>query len=99
MPGLARVGNLELVARQVVEGFITGRHRSPFHGFSAEYLDHRAYTPGDELATLDWQIVARTGYEPIDLGLQFKYPITRTNDGIVQTARYRFSAWRSVCRL
>jgi uncharacterized protein (DUF58 family) len=58
--GLARVGNLELVARQVVEGFITGRHRSPFHGFSAEYLDHRAYTPGDELATLDWKIVART---------------------------------------
>jgi uncharacterized protein (DUF58 family) len=58
--GLARVGHLELVARQVVEGFITGRHRSPFHGFSAEYLDHRAYTPGDELATLDWKIVAKT---------------------------------------
>ena len=58
--GLARVGNMELVARQVVEGFITGRHRSPFHGFSAEYLDHRAYTPGDQISTIDWKVLART---------------------------------------
>jgi uncharacterized protein (DUF58 family) len=58
--GLARVGNLELVARQVVEGFLTGRHRSPYHGFSVEYLDHRAYSPGDELRHLDWKIFART---------------------------------------
>src|SRR5438093_3108182 len=58
--GLARVGNLELVARQVVEGFLTGRHRSPYHGFSVEYLDHRAYAPGDEIRTIDWKILART---------------------------------------
>src|SRR5690348_501067 len=58
--GLARIGHVELVARQVVEGFLTGRHRSPYHGFSVEYLDHRAYTPGDELRTLDWRILART---------------------------------------
>src|SRR6267143_821930 len=58
--GLSRVGNMELVARQVVEGFLTGRHRSPYHGFSVEYLDHRAYAPGDELRTLDWKILART---------------------------------------
>jgi uncharacterized protein (DUF58 family) len=58
--GLARVGNMELVARQVVEGFLTGRHRSPCHGFSVEYLDHRAYSPGDEIRTLDWKILART---------------------------------------
>jgi uncharacterized protein (DUF58 family) len=57
--GLARVGNMELVARQVVEGFLTGRHRSPYHGFSVEYLDHRAYTPGDDLRSLDWKILAR----------------------------------------
>ncbi|HUY93462.1 MAG TPA: DUF58 domain-containing protein [Pirellulales bacterium] len=57
--GLARIGRMELVARQVVEGFLTGRHRSPYHGFSVEYLDHRAYTPGDELRTLDWRILAR----------------------------------------
>jgi uncharacterized protein (DUF58 family) len=57
--GLSRVGNMELVAKQVVEGFLTGRHRSPYHGFSVEYLDHRAYTPGDDLRNLDWKIVAR----------------------------------------
>ncbi len=58
--GLARVGNMELVARQVVEGFVTGRHRSPYHGFSVEYLDHRPYSPGDDPRTLDWKILART---------------------------------------
>src|SRR4051794_16132377 len=58
--GLARVGNMELVARQVVEGFLTGRHRSPYHGFSVEYLDHRPYVPGDDLRTIDWKILART---------------------------------------
>ena len=58
--GLARVGHMELVARQVVEGFLTGRHRSPYHGFSVEYLDHRSYTPGDDLRTIDWKILART---------------------------------------
>ncbi|HMC67419.1 MAG TPA: DUF58 domain-containing protein [Gemmataceae bacterium] len=58
--GLARVGHMELVARQVVEGFLTGRHRSPYHGFSVEYLDHRAYAPGDEIRTIDWKILART---------------------------------------
>jgi uncharacterized protein (DUF58 family) len=58
--GLSRVGNMELVARQVVEGFLTGRHRSPYHGFSVEYLDHRAYSPGDEIRSLDWKILART---------------------------------------
>ncbi len=58
--GLARIGNLELVAKQVVEGFLTGRHRSPYHGFSVEYLDHRSYSPGDEIRTLDWKVLART---------------------------------------
>jgi uncharacterized protein (DUF58 family) len=58
--GLARVGHMELVARQVVEGFLTGRHRSPYHGFSVEYLDHRPYTPGDDLRGIDWKILART---------------------------------------
>ena len=58
--GLHRVGNMELVAKQVVEGFLTGRHRSPYHGFSVEYLDHRSYTPGDEIRNLDWKIVARS---------------------------------------
>src|SRR5258708_9534638 len=58
--GLAKVGHMELVARQVVEGFLIGRHRSPYPGFSVEYLDHRAYTPGDDIRAIDWKILART---------------------------------------
>ena len=58
--GLARLGSLDLVAKQVVEGFLTGRHRSPYHGFSVEYLDHRPYTPGDDTRTLDWKMLARS---------------------------------------
>lgn len=58
--GLARVGGLELVARQVVEGFLSGRHQSPYQGFSVEFLDHRQYTQGDELRALDWKLLART---------------------------------------
>src|SRR5438105_3200487 len=57
---LARIGSMELVAREVVEGFVSGRHRSPYHGFSVEYADHRAYAPGDDLRGLDWKILART---------------------------------------
>jgi uncharacterized protein (DUF58 family) len=58
--GLARIGNLELIAKQVVEGFLTGKHRSPYHGFSVEYLDHRSYAPGDDMRMLDWKVVARS---------------------------------------
>ena len=66
-PGLARIGNMELVARQVVEGFLTGRHRSPYHGFSVEYLDHRPYTPGDDLRAMDWKKLARSDKYQIKL--------------------------------
>ena len=58
--GLSRIGRLELIARQAVEGFLTGRHRSPYQGFSVEYLDHRPYTPGDEIRALDWKVLARS---------------------------------------
>lgn len=58
---VAKVGNIELVARLVVEGFITGLHRSPYHGFSVEFAEHRAYRPGDEIKHLDWKVYARTG--------------------------------------
>ncbi|MCU0329536.1 MAG: DUF58 domain-containing protein [Candidatus Kapabacteria bacterium] len=57
---IARLGTLELRARKVVEGFITGLHRSPFHGFSAEFSEHRQYRMGDELKHIDWRIFGRT---------------------------------------
>jgi uncharacterized protein (DUF58 family) len=57
---LARLGTLELKARAIVEGFLTGLHRSPFKGFSVEFAEYRQYLPGDDLATLDWKVYART---------------------------------------
>jgi uncharacterized protein (DUF58 family) len=56
---VARFGGIEIVAAGVVEGFLTGIHRSPFRGFSVEFTEHRAYQPGDELRYLDWKILAR----------------------------------------
>jgi uncharacterized protein (DUF58 family) len=59
-PGaLARLGRCELLARGVVEGFITGKHKSPFKGFSVEFAEHRQYAPGDDLRNLDWRVLAR----------------------------------------
>jgi uncharacterized protein (DUF58 family) len=57
---LARVADLELVARIVVEGLVSGLHRSPFHGYSAEFSQYRHYRPGDDLKYVDWKLVART---------------------------------------
>lgn len=57
---LARLQNLGLVARGVVEGSITGLHHSPYHGFSIEFAEHRAYAPGDSPRYLDWRMLART---------------------------------------
>lgn len=57
---LARIDNLELVARAVVEGFLNGLHRSVQLGFSTEFAQHRAYVPGDDLRRLDWRVFART---------------------------------------
>ena len=51
---------LELIARQVVEGFIIGLHKSPFHGFSVEFAEHRQYNPGDDLRHIDWRVYGRS---------------------------------------
>lgn len=58
--GLAKVLRMELVAREVVQGFLSGRHPSPYHGSSVEYADHRPYSMGDELRALDWKLLAKT---------------------------------------
>lgn len=57
---ISQIGNLELLAKQVVEGFIIGLHKSPFHGFSVEFAEHRQYNPGESLRNLDWKVFART---------------------------------------
>ncbi len=57
---LMRIRNLELRARVVVEGFLNGLHRSPFHGFSVEFTEYRQYTPGDDPKYVDWKLFARS---------------------------------------
>jgi uncharacterized protein (DUF58 family) len=57
---IAQFGNLELLANQVVEGFITGLHKSPFHGFSVEFAEHRLYNTGESTRHIDWKLYGRT---------------------------------------
>jgi len=57
---IARLGSMELKARTVVEGFLSGLHRSPYKGFSVEFAEYRQYLPGDDLSTLDWKVFARS---------------------------------------
>jgi uncharacterized protein (DUF58 family) len=57
---LKRLENLELLAKQVVEGFIIGLHKSPFHGFSVEFAEHRIYNQGESTKNIDWKVFART---------------------------------------
>jgi uncharacterized protein (DUF58 family) len=57
---VARLGTLELKARTIVEGLLSGLHRSPFKGFSVEFAEYRQYIPGDDLSTIDWKVYARS---------------------------------------
>lgn len=58
---LAKVRGLELQARLVVEGYLSGMHKSPYHGFSVEFAQHREYVPGDDIRHVDWKVYGRTG--------------------------------------
>ena len=57
---LTQFGSLEFLARQIVEGFITGLHKSPFHGFSVEFAEHRLYNTGEPIRHIDWKLYGRT---------------------------------------
>jgi uncharacterized protein (DUF58 family) len=57
---IQQFGNLELIAKQVVEGFIVGLHKSPFHGFSVEFAEHRLYNTGESIKHIDWKLFGRT---------------------------------------
>lgn len=57
---LARLGSMELRAKMIVEGVMSGTHRSPYHGFSVEFAQHRPYAPGDDIRHLDWKVYGRT---------------------------------------
>lgn len=57
---LARLEGLELRARSIVEGYVAGQHRSPFHGYSVEFAEHREYVPGDDLRYVDWKVFGKS---------------------------------------
>src|SRR6516164_8377502 len=57
---IRQVARLDLRAKFIVEGFLSGLHASPFHGFSVEFSEHRTYAPGDDLKDLDWNVYAKT---------------------------------------
>ena len=57
---LQKLGDLELIAREVVEGLRVGSHRSPLKGFSTEFAHHRQYSPGDPIRSIDWRVFGRT---------------------------------------
>src|SRR3979409_669662 len=57
---LAKYGRLALIARNVVEGFLSGVHKSPYKGFSVEFAEHRQYYPGDEIRHIDWRVYGKT---------------------------------------
>ncbi|HIN78811.1 MAG TPA: DUF58 domain-containing protein, partial [Gemmatimonadetes bacterium] len=64
---LARISNLELLARTVVDGFLNGLHRSPYLGFSLEFAEHRQYMPGDDIRRIDWKLFGRSDRHYIKL--------------------------------
>src|ERR1044071_4079654 len=57
---LSQMARLQLRAERVVEGVISGLHKSPYHGYSVEFAQHREYTPGDEIRYIDWRVAARS---------------------------------------
>ena len=61
---IAQHASLELLARQMVEGFITGLHHSPHFGMSVDFAEHRGYVPGDDIRRVDWRLFARTVEKP-----------------------------------
>ena len=60
LSSIKKFENLELLAKELVEGFITGLHRSPYHGFSVEFADHKHYNFGESTRNIDWKVFAKT---------------------------------------
>jgi uncharacterized protein (DUF58 family) len=102
----SEIKNLELLARQVVEGFITGMHKSPFHGFSVEFSEHKLYNKGESTRHIDWKLFAKTEklytkkYEEetnlrchiiIDNSASMHYPVLKTQS-LDQLNKIGFSA-------
>lgn len=103
--------HLELLASQVVEGFIIGLHKSPFHGFSVEFAEHRIYNTGESTKNIDWKVYGRTDklyskrYEEetnlrcqlvIDISSSMYFPEEKLSSGLILN-KYKFSALAAAC--
>ena len=109
------LGNFDLLAKQVVEGFIIGLHKSPFHGFSVEFAEHRIYNPGEPTKNIDWKVYARTDkmytkrYEEetnlrcqivVDTSSSMFFPeVTKTSEAHVNKIRFSALAAASLMNL
>jgi uncharacterized protein (DUF58 family) len=99
---ILHTGNLELLSKKAVEGFITGFHKSPFHGFSVEFAEHRQYNPGESTKNIDWKLFGRTDKlydkrfdEETNLRCQFIIDVSssmqiRQKDGL---SKLQYSLW------
>jgi uncharacterized protein (DUF58 family) len=102
---LTRIGNLELVARTVVEGFISGLHSSPFLGLSLDFAAHRPYMPGDDIRKVDWRVFARTDrfyvkeYEAeTNANVFFALDISRSMDyGSGEVTKLEYARFMTAC--
>ena len=102
-PGTAHaIDDLEFSARTIVESFRSGLHRSPFHGFAAEFSQHRSYRPGDDLKYLDWKILARTDRlytrqfkEATNLSVMLVVDASGSMDFPARQVRFEVHIWRA----
>jgi uncharacterized protein (DUF58 family) len=100
---VSRLNTLEFRARQIVEGFITGLHKSPYHGFSVEFAEHKAYNAGESLRNIDWKVFGKTErlfskkfaeetnlrcYLVLDVSDSMRYPVPGGKEPIVSKLEY-----------
>jgi uncharacterized protein (DUF58 family) len=95
---LAKLQGLELRARRIVEGYVSGLHRSPFHGFSIEFAEHREYVPGDDLRHVDWKVFGRTDKVYLKQYEEETNLITYLLLDVSESMRYR-SRWAALSKL
>lgn len=109
---LHRFDNLEILAKQVVEGTIIGLHKSPFHGFSAEFAEHRLWNQGDPVKSIDWKVYGRTDklfikrFEEetnlrcrlvVDVSSSMNFPIDEENESMIPYNKLGFSIASAAC--
>jgi len=93
---VSRLGTIELKAKMIVEGFITGLHKSPYHGFSVEFAEHRQYTFGDEPRHIDWRVYAERA--SITSSSMKKKPICAATFCSMSPAPCRFHLPKTFCQ-